>query len=220
MPHSILAPVPTHRAVITGSKRPFYYDPQPPARIPAISRDTVKARLGIDPADTSSDDLIDLLTEGVTLFAENYTGLKFINQLYRTGRDFFTSSFELRRAPFVSVSSILYLDVDSILMQVSSTVFGIMSEQGYSRIVLKTGKSWPGDKRTSADDSIFIKFTAGFGAAEADVPADIRMALLAHIVSVYTKAGDCCDEAMIPSTALNTYKQRRILSLKIAHSEG
>ena len=220
MTHSILAPVPTHRAVITGSKRPFNYNPLPPARIAAISRDTVKARLGIDPADTSSDSLIDLLTAGVTQFAENYTGLTFINQEYRTTRDFFTSSFELRRAPLVSISSILYWDVDSVLRSVASTVFGEMTEQGYSRVVLKSGQSWPSDKRTSADDSIFIKFIAGFGTTETDIPADIRMALLAHIVSAFTKAGDCCDEGVIPSTALDTYKQRRILSLKIVHSEG
>ena len=218
MPHVPLAPLPTFRAVVTGSKKPFFYRRLLPARVPAVNRDTVKARLGIAPLDTSFNSLIDLYIAGVTEFAENYTGLTFIKQEYITFRDFFTSTFELRRAPVTQVTRVNYFNLDRVIQTVPSTDYAI-TETVYTRIFLIAGKSWPGDK-IAEPEAIQIKFFAGFGAAHTDIPADLRMAMLAHVVSVFTKAGDCCDAGEIPSTALDTYKQRRILSLKIVHSEG
>ncbi len=219
MPHAPLAPLPTFRAVVTGSKKPFRYKRLPPARLAAISLDTVKARLGIAPSDTSFDSLIGLITDGVTLFAENYTGLTFINQVWETFRDFFTPSFELRRAPILSsVVVITYFNLSGSVVAVDSSLFG-RTDTIYQRVFLLDGQSWPSDKQ-DRPEAIRLRFTAGFGAAETDIPADLRMAMLSHIVSVFAKAGDCCDAGLIPNTALDTYKQHRILSLKIVHSEG
>ncbi len=218
MSHSILAPVHTHRAVITGSKKPFVYKGLNTNRVAAVSQATVKARLGIDSGDTNFDALIDLLTAGVTEFAERYTGLTFIDQNYVTFRDFFTDSFELRRAPISAITHVKYTDNDDAQQTVVNTVYGLTQTQ-YQRVFERDDQTWPGDKKPEPE-TIEIQFVAGFGAADTDIPGDIRMALLAHIVSVFTKAGDCCDEGLIPSTSLNTYKQRRILSLKIVQSEG
>lgn len=219
MSHSTLAPVPTHRAVVTGNKRPFRYIETLFDRPPALDRELVKARLGIDPLNTSFDSLIDLLIKGVTVFAEQYTGLTFIRQVYVTTRDFFTSSFELRRAPLSTISSVQYTDNNGVVKVIPATVYAVTTEADYRRLILRPGQSWPGDK-IDANDSVRIDFSASMGNTFSNLPGDISMALLAHTVSAFTKAGDCCDEAKIPSIALNVYKQRRILSLKIVHSEG
>jgi uncharacterized phiE125 gp8 family phage protein len=216
MSHNLTAPLPTFRAVVTGTKKPFRYIPLIPIRVPAIPLSLVKQRLLIDPLDVSFDEILDLLIAGVTDFAEKYTGLTFINQEFLTFRDFFTESFELRRANISFIASIKYFDIDNILQTIPFTVFGL-TESIYQRAFRLPDQSWPSDKN-NIPDAIQIKFIAGFGMEDTDIPADIRMALLAHVVSVFSKAGDCCDEALIPNAALETYRQRRIISIKIGHS--
>jgi len=216
MTQSLRAPLPTNRAVVTGTKKPFRYIRLTNAPENVISIDLVKARLLIDPLDTEFDELIELLIEGVTRFAENYTGLTFIDQIFVTNRDFFALDFELRRAPIQVIQAVRYIDIDDVQQTVDNTIYSL-TESIYQRLFLLPDESWPDDKK-EIPDAIEITFVAGFGTSEIDVPFDIRMALLAHVVSVFAKAGDCCDEGLIPSTALNTYKQHRIMSLKIGHS--
>ena len=218
MPDPLIAPLPTSRAVITGTKKPFSYNVIPTVRNLVISLDLVKRRLLIDPLDTSFDETITLLIEAVTDYAENYTNLTFINNNFRTFRDFFTNSFELRKSPIQSITNVKFLDIDNILQTVPNTVYRL-TETVYQRVFRLPTESWPGDV-DNVPDAIQIEFLAGFGADATDVPANIRMAILAHTVSVFAKAGDCCGEvSSVPDVALATYKQNRILSIKIGQSE-
>ena len=218
MPHSLLAPVSTTRAVVTASKKAFAYQASTVIRPLPFPVSFVKSRLGIDSADTSHDVLIGLLILGAVEFAEKYTGLTFIDLPFKTFRDFFTPSFELRRAPISVINSVKYTDDEGNEQTVPNTVYGL-TQTFYQRVFRLPNKSWPQDK-ANIPDAIQIEFVAGFGPTDQSVPGDIKMALLAHVVHVFTKAGDCCDEGTIPNTALDTYKQRRIISIKIAHAEA
>ena len=172
MPHAPLAPLPTFRAVVTGSKKPFRY--LEIGAVPALLlRFTeVQCRLGISATDTCNNIFITDFIRAATLFGENYTGLTFINRTFVTFRDFFTPSFELRRAPISVINSIKYKDDNGVIQTVPNTVYDITQTQ-YQRVFLRPEQSWPSDV-AQEPEAIEIEFVAGFGNGLNSVPSDIR----------------------------------------------
>jgi uncharacterized phiE125 gp8 family phage protein len=98
-------------------------------------------------------------------------------------------------------------------------LYYITDETGFSRIALKDGEEYPTDidERMQA---IKIEFTAGYGTTGADVPADLRLALLEHITKSYENRGDCdadistdIIEAFLPQEVRGIYEMYRIQDL-------
>ena len=221
MPHlqtNLIAPQSSSRAVVTGRDKAFVYLRQPPARALAIPLDEAKAWLEIDLSDTTFDAQITAIIRAVTLCAENWTGLTFINQIYLTFRDFFTPNFQLKRAPIFGVNTIQYTDTDKVVQTVPDTDYAVTRDV-FPFVFLQPESSWPSDFR-EVPEVVEINFTAGFGVATTDIPADIRLALLNHIASAFVNKGDCDAGECVPCGAKSVYDKRRIIDLAITHTEG
>lgn len=220
-----------------GNRSYTYRVTDPPTSYP-ISISTARSYLKV----TSSidDELIKLLIEQATDFAEKYTGRYFINRTIETFRDFFPSAgnsegyynfgnpsgynldnssigFEIRRSPLSSIVSISYLSSGLTTVVDPSTYYNTL-ESDYSEILNIPGKSWPQD----VDDrlqSITIKFICGFGSDEKNVPGWVKIGILQHIASLYENRGDCIENNTgstsnsAPKSSILIYNQNRIYNL-------
>ena len=194
-----------------------YHVVTPPAELP-VTLAEVKEHLKLDPGDTTQDDYLTFLITSITKYAEKYTKRTFINTKFRTYRDIFTDYIKLRRGKLQTIDLFEYL-VDDIYTTVSTDLFYVTDETAFSRIVRKANEEYP----TNIDDqmqAIKIEFTAGYGTTEADVPADLRLALLEHIAKSYENRGDCdadistdVIEAFLPQEVRGIYEMYRIQDL-------
>ena len=185
---------------------------------------------------TNSDDpLICMMIESATAYAEKLTRRDFITRTYRTFRDSFPGDFhgqylsglqvnhlngagnhgfEIRRSPLQSIESVKYTDTVGAVIVIPTTDYYATLEEDYSTLLTQIGKSWPSDALDQLQ-AITIEFKTGFGDDAADVPSDIKQALLMHATFLYENRGDCgCDDgANIPPAAKRIYLQNRIENL-------
>ena len=185
----------------------------PPAALP-LNLALVKEHLRLDPTDVSQDSYLTLLIETARDFAQLYTKRTMINTTYRTYRNCFSDKIELRRSIFQSLEQFQY-SVSDVFIDVDSSLYYLTNEKDYSKILLADTKSYPTDIDDKAQ-SVLIDFVAGFGASEASIPSDLKIAMLNHIATMYENRGDC-DLASVgnnlPATSRGIYDQWRILDL-------
>ncbi len=161
----------------------------PPAELP-VTLAEAKAFMKI--TSTAEDTLINALIQAATDQLESYTGQFFVE---RTVQGIFSSLLiaktevypyvKIRRAPLKSVTSV----------QVSSEGSFVDEEyqikkhnHGFSRILFPSFD-------TSIDDTPYplqIVFVAGYGAA-ADVPDQVKIAIMEYVNFLYRNRGDCLD---------------------------
>lgn len=111
---------------------------------------------------------------------EGKLGRCLISQSWRLSLDAFPREIALPLPPCISVDSISYLDANGDEVEIDAAdyrVTGLGSLDG-AHIRAVRGKSWP---TTSDTESVFIEFTAGFGAVPEDVPEPLRTAIKMHV---------------------------------------
>ncbi len=161
---------------------------------------------------SDQDDLINHLIDAATDCGEKYTGRDFINKTYTTFRDTFHDCFQLRRSRVSSVTSIKYL-LNDVLTTVATTVWGFTDVNNYPDIFLKEDKVWPTDV-DNVPQAIEIVFVAGYGADDTAIPADVKNAMLAHILFMFENRGDCpSDTSGLPATSKVLYDKIRIITI-------
>jgi uncharacterized phiE125 gp8 family phage protein len=141
-----------------------------------------------DPIEQSS--YLTMLINAAVFYAEDFMGVSIINQKWRTYRDnFYAGAFELRKAYFVSLESIQYLK-NGVYTAVDPTIYYISKKQYYNQLMTNINQQWPYLDVDPIDNAIKIEFTAGLGAAEANIPADLQMALLNYVAFMYENRGN------------------------------
>jgi uncharacterized phiE125 gp8 family phage protein len=85
--------------------------------------------------------------------------------------------------PLQSVVSVKYDDVNGAEQTVPVSDYKVDTTSRGGRIVLVTGKSWPAT--LDQIHAVRIQFTAGYGDSAADVPEDIKAAVLLHLEILY-----------------------------------
>ncbi len=197
---------PTHRL----KKKAFTYNVITPAAGRPLTLAETKEYLKKDSSD--EDDFINSLIDAATACGEKYTGRDFINKTYKTFRDTFWDCFELRRSRVSDVISIKFL-LNDVLTDVPTTVFGFTDVNDYSEIFLKEDQVWPTDE-DNVPQAIEIVFVAGFGADDTSIPADVKNAMLAHIMFMFENRGDCpTDASGFPATTRTLYNKLRIINI-------
>jgi uncharacterized phiE125 gp8 family phage protein len=99
---------------------------------------------------------------------------------------------ELPRPPLQSVTFVKYLDPTGTEQTLASSTYRVTAPTGErcarGRIALVTGATWP----VTADeiDAVTIRFVAGYGETGDEVPARLRMAMLADLATLYLKRED------------------------------
>jgi uncharacterized phiE125 gp8 family phage protein len=155
----------------------------------------VKTHLRIDTSDASEDTYLNLLIDAVTEYAEKYTKRDFITRTYKTLRDCFWDSLEIRRNPIQSVSIVKYL-VDDVLTLVSTDVYFLIESNTFPHLSLKVNQVWP----TNEDDreqAVEIIFVSGYGDDPTDIPEKLKLGMLNHIADMYENRGDCDESSGI-----------------------
>jgi len=187
-----------------------------PATTP-ISLVEVKDFLRLDTADTLEDAFLTLLIEAAVDFVEKYTGREMINKTFKTYRQSFNESTEVRRSKLQSITSINYYDSTEALVTVSGAVYAHTDASDYSRIYVQANQSWPSTGLSGRLNPVEITFVAGYGPSAADVPAALRRGMLEHVLYLYENRGDCggCshDGASIPGNVKLIYNQYKIVNI-------
>lgn len=106
---------------------------------------------------------------------------------YRQDYEGFGDLIEVWRAPVQSVTSITTIDDNNDSTVYSSANYTLDEKLG--RIFLNQGNVWPNSLRDYA--GVKVRYVAGYGDDPADVPADIRMAILEHVAQMYERCGVC-----------------------------
>jgi len=141
---------------------------------------------------------------------------------YRGFRINTQAPYEVRRAPLVSISSITRT-VNGVPVVIDpADYYFTPSETDFSFVVPASGKDWP----TDGDEilhSIEFDFVAGYTAA--NIPSDLKHALLLHLAAMWANRGDCsgawsgvnaagCAGCPLPPGAQAIYSQHRIYDLR------
>lgn len=193
-------------------RNPWRYDVVTEPATTPISVAEAKQWLRIDSSDTSEDDLIAMLISSSAECFESYTGRVLINTTFRTFRDQFYGDMELRRCPLSSVTSIEYRPKNSQTYQtLSIDRYKVERTSGYGHILLFDCENFTFIDTDCDPEAVRITFVAGYGATPADVPADIKQALLMMVAKGYEDRGDCCDSSTAPMQSIRTMKKYKIL---------
>lgn len=156
----------------------------------------LRSFLGFASDDTislSDDEANDLMLRAQAV-VERYTKLTLYDTTFTNLRDVFEHSFELRKAPTQSVTSI-ERQVDDILELVDPTIFKLVraNQLFYGSVALKEAQHWPIDQDRE-QESIKIIFIAGFGPDETTLPPDLITGLFRVTSDLFSNRGDCeCD---------------------------
>jgi len=147
-----------------------------------ISLADAKAHLRVD-AD-GEDALIGLLIGSARQAAEHQLGRALIAQTWELVLDAFPAAeIEIPAAGVSAITSVKYLDSTGAEQTLDSAAYVLDAESTPAYLLPAAGYSWP--STADAVNTVRVRFTAGFGATAADVPAAIRHWMLLHIGSGY-----------------------------------
>lgn len=159
--------------------------------------------------------------------AETFQSRSYITTAYRLTIDWrFPDAICLPRAPVQSVDAVSYVDCDGVNQTLDSAdyQFDLGAEPVYIRPAYN--KCWPSVRNQLA--AIQVDFTAGYGDVAADVPANIRNALLIMAASRYEHREDIvvgASPAKMPKSAYSLLWQDRLFppgheyGYEITHSD-
>jgi uncharacterized phiE125 gp8 family phage protein len=182
-----------------------YFVITPPTGL-AVSLVDVKEHLLIDAADTSQDNNLTRMIRAAASFCESYTRRTLLITGFRTFRNLFTSTIELRRSPFQTLNSFQY-SVSGSFGDVDSSLYYTTQETDFSRILLVKDESYPTDIDEKFQ-SIKIEFNAGYATDSTELSTlqpQLYLAILNHIAALYENRGDC-DMASAMSSLPNASK--------------
>lgn len=182
------------------------------ASAPTIEPVSVQeARLHCRVDDSADNSYVTALITAARIMAEQFTRRVFITQSWVMYMDAWPCDrfIEIPKAPLQGISSIVtYDDSDAATTFASSNYYvDLISKPG--RVVLRSTASWPDVDRVA--NGIVINFVAGYGAAPAGIPQDIRQAILLIVAHLYENRGDVSAE--MPATAellLGNYREIKI----------
>ena len=138
---------------------------------------SAKAHLRVDLG--TEDGLISGLIRAARQHVEDLTGLALITQTLEWTLDEPPANgapLYLPRTPVSSVTSITSYNVSHVSAVLASAAYHLVTNSVPARVCLNDGYGWPTDLRD--EGGLVVRFVAGYGATESDVPDPIRQALL------------------------------------------
>jgi uncharacterized phiE125 gp8 family phage protein len=152
--------------------------------MPALSLSTAKAHLRV--TDTADDTLIGSLIDSAADLAEHLTGRTLIER-ERTHRvAAFGDRIALPGAPVSAVTSVQYLSAAGVLTTLAADQYALESGDDWPALVPALGVAWP-EVQPGRADAVRITYTAGYGAADTDVPVGIQQWLLLCLGTWYNQ---------------------------------
>lgn len=164
----------------------------------ALSLTEVKNYLKV--SGTDEDALLTTLINAAAHHAQNYLEQAIITQTITEKYDELGTSIRLSVNPVQSVSSVQYLDADGTTQTLASTEY--IADEYSRRAVIepKNSVSWP--TVLNQRNAVTVVYVAGYGATEASVPADIKLALMKIVADAYDNRQDAIHEISTASKYL------------------
>jgi hypothetical protein len=115
--------------------------------------------------------------------------------------------------PLITVSEVSTFGDDNTETVFASSKYIIDSVDPdlWGRLVLNLGEVWPTDLRQA--NSLRVQYTAGYGAAADDVPADLKMGVLQVAAWAYVNRGPCGEDACEKAGVTQFLEQYRVVRL-------
>ena len=151
----------------------------PPASEP-LTLDEAKLHLRVD--GTDEDSLITSLIVAARQGAEHLTGRALMPQTLELALDEFSDKIKLPRPPFVSVTSVTYVDLMGDTQTLDASGFVIDDHSEPARIVRPYGVFWPFTR--CQPNAVLIRYQAGYAHA-ATVPDEIKSWMLLRVGMLY-----------------------------------
>lgn len=165
----------------------------PPTELP-LTLEEVKVHLRVD--HSAEDALITGLISAATNHVQNITNRQLMRATYRLSLDRLPSSFPLPRPPYAAITSITAIDEAEQVVEFEETFYRV-DELDHATIYGLKESGW----YASTYKDIVVEYQAGYATA-ADVPADIKVAMLLIIGHLYENREDKSDRFPKASDAL------------------
>ena len=148
----------------------------------------MKAHLRVDISD--DDAYISGLITAVRTNLERQYSTAFLTQTWDWYMDDFPQTeFRLPIWPVQSVSSIKYTDEDDSESTYGSANYRVDTYGKPARVTLKSTASWPSDTLKESN-AVVVRFLAGYGDNDANVPEPIRQAITLLVGDLYENRED------------------------------
>lgn len=170
-----------------------------------IDVNDLKPHVKIDFLDETQENYLNLLIDAAVDRAEKFCNRCFINQKWRTFRDYFMWFITLERGGQVTtLDDFQYLNTAGDWTVVDPDVYYLSVKEPYSQIILEDGFLFPPDI-LDRQSSVKIEFTTGYGETKASIPPSLRLLLCQHVAWLYENKGNCPVDAM-PKMVEDGYK--------------
>ena len=149
-----------------------------------VSLADMKLHLRVDGTDDNA--LITALISVAREYVEIWTGRACISQTWTQTFDGFpdgAGNIELKRPPLLSVTSVVYADVDDADQTWSTGSYTVHTDTLPGHIELDYGESYPSTRDKEA--SVTVIFVAGYGAAATALPTPIIQAVKLIVGDLY-----------------------------------
>ena len=134
----------------------------------------------------TEDTLLTSLTTTARKYCAGFQNRAYITQTWSLWLDNWPSGNSVRipLPPLQKINSVKYYGTDDAEHTMSATDYFTDDKSEPGRLVLAYGKSWPSASLRPAN-GVCIEFDAGYGDAAADVPAEVKQAMLLLIGNWY-----------------------------------
>ena len=133
---------------------------------------------------STDDTLIGTYITAARLYVEKVLGRQLITATYRLSLDDFPPEILLPYPPLGSITSITYTDTAGTSQTLASTLYQTNSDIEPCRVKPSWGNVWPAVRLTDYN-VVKVTYTAGYGAAGTNVPADILTAIKVITANLY-----------------------------------
>ena len=126
---------------------------------------------------TEEDVLIATIITAVRQAWEMVSGMALLQQTWEAAYPCFpwSGGFVLPRPPLLSVTSVTYIDENGAPQTLAASEYTVDTRAFPGELVPAYNKTWPSTREVP--NAVVIKYVAGYGDEEADVPEPIRAAL-------------------------------------------
>ena len=151
-----------------------------------ISMKEVKDHLRIILGNTDEDDYLKRLIKSGVNYAQLFLRRRLITQTWYYYPDDFPAGdvIVIPYGQLQSMTSLKYSDTDGTESTMTASEYIVDIKQDPGRIVLAYGESWPTDTLYPSNP-ITIEYVCGYGLTSADVPEEIKQAILLFISDLY-----------------------------------
>lgn len=174
----------------------------------AITIQTAKKQCEISPTDYTHDAHLQRLIAGAVRDVERFTRRALVNQTWELTQSRFPDwELCLPRPPFVSLTSIAYVDSDGDTQTLDPSLYEVSLESpavvnpAYSRV-------WP-ETRTGKREAVTITYVAGYGPDSTTVPDEFKNLIAELVLFRFTAGRGDLPNADIPKHILWSLKALR-----------